>query len=240
MTEDNKPMVFNLKKKLEFRLEKAGVSKDIITRVGFLMDTSGSMVETYRSGKMNYLIERLLPVAHRFDDNGTMEVFAFSTEAYKLPDMTLENYEGYVQKNIMASWDYLRGMTNYSEGIKAFIDEWSSRKGFFGTLKSLMTKSDSKEENIPGFIILQTDGDNQDIAQTKRTIKLLKEKNIFLTIVYTSRQKVPQHVLNYETSSENVSLIYIQDLDKINDDQLYDRLVNPKFVSWLKTVSTTV
>ena len=49
----------------------------LTSRVGLVLDYSGSMSELYRNGTVQAVIEKILPVAMEFDDNGTMEVWIF-------------------------------------------------------------------------------------------------------------------------------------------------------------------
>ena len=112
------------KKKLQFRLEKEEMV-DFTARVGFSCDASGSMKSVYGSGLMNSLMEMLLVVGLKFDDNGEMEVSAFSNHNTVLPNMTEDNFKGYVDEHIIRNRNSnFWGGTYFSQAIKYFKDEW--------------------------------------------------------------------------------------------------------------------
>ena len=80
-----------LDKKVEIALEKAGLRAHA-ARVSLCLDISASMGSLFRSGKIQSLIERLLTLAVRFDDDGAIDVFTFGSEAHVEDPVTLDNF----------------------------------------------------------------------------------------------------------------------------------------------------
>ena len=69
-----------------------------IARVAVAMDYSGSMSGMFKSGMVQDVITRLLPIALKFDDNGELESWLFSEDYERLSSVTMSNYENYVKK----------------------------------------------------------------------------------------------------------------------------------------------
>lgn len=110
-------------------------------QVGLVLDYSGSMSGLYNNGTIQKVIENALPLAMEFDDNGTMEVWIFENGFRRLPDITLDNYFGYVKREILGK--YSMGGTNYAPVMKDVTNFY-------------------KDDKKPSYVMFITDGDNSD------------------------------------------------------------------------------
>lgn len=231
----------NFKKKLQFRLEKEEML-DFKARVGFSCDTSGSMRPTYGNGLMNSLMEMLLVVGLKFDDNGEMEVSAFSNNNTVLPNMTEDNFKGYVDNNIIKNRNSnFWGGTYFAPSIEYFKNEWfpnntkaPSNIGFFGKLfgKKEEPKLESKQE--PAFLIVQTDGDLHDVSETLDLLDEIENLPMFVTFITTGCTRVSDDVLNFSRRYKNVQSILFEDYGSINEDKLYTDLISDKVRDFFK------
>ncbi|MBQ5439696.1 MAG: TerD family protein, partial [Clostridia bacterium] len=89
--------VVNLSKCVVDLSKKSGVDLGSArAKVVVVLDYSGSMHTLYANGTVQRTINRLVPLGLTFDDNGTIDVFLFSTEYKKLDDLNIMNYESYV------------------------------------------------------------------------------------------------------------------------------------------------
>ena len=227
------------KKKLQFRLEKEEMV-DFTARVGFSCDASGSMKHVYGSGLMNSLMEMLLVVGLKFDDNGEMEVSAFSNHNTVLPNMTEDNFKGYVDENIIRNRNSnFWGGTYFSPSIKYFVDEWfpkqekSKSSGFFSKFfKKEEPKQEVKQE--PAFLVVQTDGDLHDVDSTYRILNDIENLPMFVTFITTGRPYVSADILNFCEKFKNVQSILFEDYDSINEDKLYTDLISDKVRDFFK------
>ena len=115
------------------------------SRVAVVMDYSGSMSRKFRDGTVQAVLERLLPIAMQFDDNGEMEVWLFENGYRRLKNMTLENFYGYVQEEILNKKWHMGG-TEYAPVMQDIYRKYI------------------KEEpaQIPNYVIFITDGNNSD------------------------------------------------------------------------------
>lgn len=124
-------------------------------RVGLVLDYSGSMDHLYYDGTVQKVIENALPLAMEFDDNGSMEVWIFHNGCHRLPDITLDNCSGYVNREILGK--YNMGGTNYAPVMNDVTKTY-------------------KDSNVPCYVMFITDGDNSDKAEA---INITKESSKF-------------------------------------------------------------
>ena len=89
-------------------------------RVAMVMDYSGSMSNLFRNGSVQDTITRLLPIALKFDDNGELESWLFSSHKTRLAAVTLKNYENYV-KNVVNRSGMSMGGTYYAPVLKDVV-----------------------------------------------------------------------------------------------------------------------
>lgn len=90
------PGLVNLAKKAQVCLEKKKLD-NVKGRVAIVLDASGSMSNQYSSGKVQEVIERILPLAVHFDDDGSLDCWAFADREKRLEPVTLSNYKNYVR-----------------------------------------------------------------------------------------------------------------------------------------------
>jgi len=104
-----KNVVIDLKKEKDIENENA----DTV----LCLDFSQSMYTLYHSGFVQQVMNRNIPIALGFDPKGSMPVYIFNDDAWRiLPDVTLENLDDYVKNNILSKYNF--GGTMYAPAIK--------------------------------------------------------------------------------------------------------------------------
>jgi stress response protein SCP2 len=211
------PQLISLAKKATLSLEKHHLT-DTIARVGLVLDASGSMMSQYRIGKVQEVIERLLPLAVHFDDDGELDVWAFSRKVLELPPATLRNHADFIDtvKGGWRNWDMM-SINNEPEVIKAVIKHY-------------------KTTLLPVFVIFISDG---GVSQNK-IIKELLTNAAHLPIFW---QFVGIGGRNYGVLEQldtmagrivdNCGFFALDDLYSVSEQALYDRLLS-EFPLWLK------
>ncbi len=71
------PHLVDLAKKATVSLAKSGL-QETIARVGLVLDGSGSMHHQYQSGRVQELLDQVLPHALHFDDDGELDGWVFT------------------------------------------------------------------------------------------------------------------------------------------------------------------
>ncbi len=87
--------IIDLTKKSLVQLEKKKLL-GVTARVALVLDASGSMDGQYRRGDVQKVVNRLMPLAIHFDDDGSFESWAFAAETTQLDDVTLNNVNDFI------------------------------------------------------------------------------------------------------------------------------------------------
>lgn len=206
----------DLSKKINLRKEKIGISlakknvESIVAEVKVVIDKSGSMYELYKDGTVKETIERLAPLAFKFDDDGAMETMLFNTRIKELPDVTEDNLYSYFDDYI--GEDEADGGTRYDRPIYKIL-EYAKRR----------------EKQVPIFVIFITDGEDGDENSTKEALIESSNYDIYYQFVGIGNEKFRflEELDNLKGRKfDNAGFIKIQDLNKISDERLYEQLLD--------------
>ena len=217
-----KKSVISLDKTLISLEKKSGLSfADHRAKVAVVMDYSGSMSSLYRSGAVQEVLTRLMPLALRFDDNGELDVWLFHHHYYRVESMDLNNFENYVKDEI-TSKNYRMGTTSYAPVLEDVL-----RKYFV---------EDAATSNIPTFVVFITDGSNDDKRATNEIIKESSYKNIFIQFVGIGNERF-EYLERLDDLTgrpvDNTGFIKVSDMARLSDEQLFDLLLD-QYPDWLK------
>lgn len=193
----------------------------LIARVCMVMDFSGSMDRLYATGKVQAVVERLLPVAMQFDDNGVMEAWLFSNDCNRIPDIDLNNYYDYIKNNKLTKRYYMGG-TEYAPVIKDVCKKYM----------------EEEPADIPTLVLFITDGDNSDKNETTKVIKKASNYPIFWQFVGIGNSRFSYLEQLDEMGGryvDNANFFSVNDLDRISDDELYNRLL-AEYPEWINKV----
>lgn len=214
--------VISLDKSLISLEKKSGVSfSGHRAKVAVVMDYSGSMSSLYKDGSVQKVLNRLMPLALRFDDNGELDVWIFDDSYHRIESMYLDNFESFVTEEITSKYRRM-GMTSYAP-----------------VLNDLMQKyfvEDVDTSDIPTFVIFITDGVNDDQRETDNAIRTSSHKNMFIQFVGIGSSRFPYlEKLDDLTGRpvDNTGFIKVADMGKLDDEELYTMLLD-QYPDWLK------
>ena len=199
-------------------------------KVAVDLDYSGSMRSLYRNGNVQKAINRLLPLALRFDDNGELDVWLFETGFRRMESMGIDNFESYVDEEIMSKNLHFGG-TNYAPVLQ-------DNKKFYcnGDKRGLSALINKHKDNTPAFVIFITDGDNFDKRDTNNIITELAKENVFIQFVGIGNDDF-SYLKRLDDlkgrECDNTGFIKVSDFDSLSDDELYNELL-VQYVDWLK------
>jgi stress response protein SCP2 len=147
--------LLDLTKRAAVTLEKRGLGEHT-ARVALCLDISGSMIMLYRSGKVQALVERVLALGLRFDDNAEVDVFLFGRDGHEAGTVGLDSYRGWTDR--MLQQRPLEGGTDYAAAMHLI------RKEYFGSGgKRKKPHADSQ----PVYVMFVTDGHTSSEQATK-------------------------------------------------------------------------
>lgn len=211
------PRLSELTKKAVVSLEKKQLA-DVRAQVVLVLDASGSMNWQYSQGRVQRLLDKVLPLALMFDDDGVLECWAFASHFQRLADASIDNIDDYIEQanggweewNI--GWD-----NNEPEVIRAIYDL-------------------HKDDALPVYVIFVSDGGIYLNDPIKDLIKKAAKAPIFWQFVgiggsgYGVLEKLDKMWGRYV---DNANFFALDDIDSISDEALYDRLMG-EFPLWLR------
>ena len=217
---------------------------NIKAKVVVALDYSGSMSALYRKGTVQKTLNRLVPLGLTFDDNGSIDVYSFECKYRKFDDLTISNYDDYVEEVINKS-GYSMGGTNYAGVLEDIVFggtrvETVQKKGFLGFGKKAVTKEVKGDaivsEDQSTFVIFITDGENMDKRETDAIIRRISKENVFVQFVGIGSER-----FNYlqkldeldGRERDNTGFVKLDELDAVSDSELYTSVLE-EFASWLK------
>lgn len=210
--------MLNLRKEtFALTLEKKAIHNPR-ARVAVVMDESGSMSDLYENGTVQSVIERILPVALKLDDNGELDIWTFNSHFKRFPSITEEEFYNYVNREIMPkiSWGGTRYAPVIYDIVKKYVKEEPS--------------------DIPTFVIFITDGENADREEARRAITEASNHNIFFQFIGIGNEnfKFLQELDDLKGRKiDNADFFKIQNINKISDDDLYNKLMT-EYPHWEK------
>lgn len=195
---------------------------NLVSRVAVVLDVSGSMQEAFETGMVQATLERLLPLALRFDYNGIMEFWTFNHEFQRHPPLTRANFYDYIQ-------EYNVG---YGGGTR-----------YFSVLKDVaLYFAEENPANLPAYVIFITDGDSLDTDLSDQVITYASYLPIFFQFIGIGKNTGPKDFRYLRKLDEmdgrcvdNANFFAIptlSDINLISDEALYMKLLD-EYPRWL-------
>lgn len=227
-------MALSLEKKSELvrlNLAKRQVPTDIKIAVKAVIDVSGSMRHFFDDGTMQELFDRLIPVGMRFDDNQSLEAFAFSDTVKKVSDIRVADFGSYVSKFLSeARRGPLWGGTKYSQALEAVLEDLNPKKTWgqmFGLGKPQAIK--------PSYIKFITDGDTMgDQDATERLLEKLGNFKCYVQLIGIGHGSSFGDLQMWAKEFDHVGFVTFPDLENTSDQQMYEQLLSVEFCNWIK------
>lgn len=214
------PHLVDLTKKSIISLEKNKIL-GLEARVGLVLDCSGSMFMQYAEGDVQKLIDRVLPLAVNFDDDGNFECWAFGEQTVRLNDVSLDNVKNYIETTDggWEQWNIGHPYNYEPEAIEAVINHYSRFKN-----------------GIPTYIIFVSDGGIYEDLKISDLIRKSATLPIFWQFIGIGGQSYG--ILEELDSMEgrvidNCNFFSLDKIDQYPDEKLYDLMLQ-EFPLWLK------
>ena len=205
-----KPLVFELKNK---NLETT------VARVGLVLDISGSMVPRFKNGTVQSIVNKTLPLAVQFDDDGELDFWFYGTTARKMDSVNLKNYTTAVPEDWKHLMLDLGGRNNEPIVMRMVVDEY-------------------KDTKIPAYVLFITDGGVNQKKEIQNIITEASHLPIFWQFVgvggknYGILEKLDTMTGRYV---DNAGFFALDDFKKVSNEELYARLLE-EFPSWLEEI----
>lgn len=214
-----KPRLVNLAKQADQVILAKGLN-DITARVIIVLDASGSMYGQYQDGDVQRTIERIVPLAVKFDDNATLECYAFASDCKQLSDITLSNIDNYLHNEGL-----------YSYGVDIGIGGSNNEERIITQILK-----DTKDSKLPIFVVFICDGGVGNDSGIEKAIRASCSQPIFWQFVGIggSSYGVLKKLDNLKGRPiDNANFFELSKLTAVSETQLYDKLLN-EFPQYLK------
>ena len=215
------PYLMDLTKKSLLSLEKHNLL-NVKARVALILDYSGSMSQQYKRGDVQKVIERIMPLALNFDDDGCFECWAFAEKALRLPDVSLENLNDYISSKQTGykTWKAGAGYNNEPAVLAAVLDYFIKQS----------------PSTLPVYIIFISDGGVSEAGKIKKILQAASSQPIFWQFVGIGGRNYGL-LEKLDTMQgrvvDNCNFFQIDHIDSMSEATLYDLLLQ-EFPIWLK------
>ncbi len=214
------PQLLSLAKKAQISLEKKKLG-DVQAQVALVLDASGSMFHQYFDGTVQKVIERILPLAVHFDDDGALDCWGFGCLAYKLDSVTLKNVKNYTKHQRL---DDDRGLSRFDIGNDEPV-----------VIKEIIKYYKKSKSSLPAYVVFISDGGVGSDDEIEELLRESASLPIFWQFVGIGGSDYGI-LENLDTMMgrvvDNCNFFALDDLHQISEQELYDRLLE-EFPQWL-------
>nr|WP_313423339.1 VWA domain-containing protein [Moraxella sp.] len=211
--------IIDLTKKSLVQLEKKNLL-DVQARVALVLDASGSMNHQYNNGDVQKVVDRLMPLAINFDNDGSFECWAFAQYTTQLDDVTLTNVNQFIQTT-------KRGWRNWQVGARINQE--------IPAIEAVINYYQQFDDGIPVYVLFISDGGVGSGRQMQKVLTQAATLPIFWQFVgiggrnYGVLEKLDDMAGRI---IDNCNFFELERITGISDERLYELLLE-EFPSWL-------
>ena len=212
--------IIDLTKKSLVQLEKKNLL-GLTARVALVLDASGSMDGQYRRGDVQKVVNRLMPLAIHFDDDGCFECWAFAQKTKQLDNVTLNNVNDFINTT-QRGWKNWHVGARYNEEIPA--------------IEAVIAYFQKMKDQIPTYVLFISDGGVGSRRQMQKLLTKAAELPIFWQFVgiggrdYGALEKLDEMSGRIV---DNCNFFSLDRIESVSDERLYELLLE-EFPDWLK------
>ncbi len=156
--EKDAPHLVSLAKQLTVSLEKKKL-QDVIAKVALVLDASGSMSSQYSRGDVQLVVNKVVPIAVHFDDDGELDTWAFANKSQSLTPVTVKNINGYVNREWGGWQQWMAKLESGYNNEPVVMNE---------IVKTYM------RSNLPAYVIFISDG---GVGYSEQIAKIITESS---------------------------------------------------------------
>ncbi len=213
---EHAPELVSLAKPIMVELKKKNI-QDVIARVALVIDISGSMTGRFSDGTVQQIVNKILPLAVQFDDDGELDFWYYGSRCKRMDAVTMQNYSTAVPYD----WQKLMRKLGYGNNepvvMKEVIDEYQRSK-------------------LPAYVIFVTDGGIYETGKIKKLLVDSSRYPIFWQFVGVGGSDYGI-LEDFDNMSgryvDNANFFALDDFRSVPNTELYSRLLG-EFPEWLK------
>lgn len=220
--------IIDLTKKSLVQLEKKNLL-NVQARVALVLDASGSMNWQYKNGDVQRIVNRLMPLAINFDDDGQFECWAFANLTTQLDDVNLNNVNDFINQTQLGwkNWHVGARINNEIPAIEAVIDYFYPQ-----------SKKSIAQSNLPVYVLFISDGGVGNRRQMEKILTECANLPIFWQFVGVggSNYGVLEKLDDLQGRVvDNCNFFALDHIKSVSDERLYELLLE-EFPQWLQAI----
>jgi len=221
-------ITLDLSKAFELDLTKAGVIEIPTMQVKVAIDKSGSMYYLYTSGWVDSLLNVFAAVGMTFDNDSSLDVAFFEEELFESAPITLKNTaQNYIKRhNIVA-----QGGTEFCPVLE-WINQQEDKEQVSLWKRWLGKPTPKPVKQYPTYVVMLTDGENQDRGKFDKKLNNLKDDQ-FLQIIGIGRGVPVKYLEGLAEKHDKVAFTYISNPTQETEETLLATLTNDKLVAFI-------
>lgn len=227
--EKEAPQLISLAKPLRVSLEKNNLL-GVVVQVALLIDISGSMTNIFERGTVQNVINKMVPLAMEFDDNGEFELWYFGSRTKRKEAVKISNY-----MQATDNWKIIMNDCGYGTEL-------------YPAMKQVIEEYESSD--IPAYVLCITDGATSNERKVEELVIKSSKLPIFWQFVGLSQES--QSLFGFFGGSgnsnfgllekldnlrgrtvDNANFFSLNDIDRVDNEELYSRML-AEFPIWLK------
>ncbi|RKN43178.1 VWA domain-containing protein [Streptomyces hoynatensis] len=245
LTKGEEALPIDMRKRLSLRKEQVAVSLakrgagGVRARVVLVLDASGSMAKLYAKGIVAGVVERMAAVAAALDDDGTMQAWTFASNPARLPDLTIAELPAWIGLHVRVGEMGLFGRRKKAApGLQPGqvdmkqVGIQNEEQKVIEEVRNFVRATPVPE---PTLVLFFSDGGVYRNAEIEGQLRMSEPEPVFWQFVGLGRSNygVLQKLDTLpDRSIDNVGFFSVNDIAKVPDAELYDRLLS-EFPSWL-------
>ncbi len=216
--ERSAPQLLSLAKPITIELKKRNLL-DCVARVALVMDISGSMSGHYQNGTVQEIVNKILPLAVQFDDDGELDFWYYGSRHKRMPSVNMNNYRQAVPRD----WEALMCKLGYGNNEPPVMRE---------------VVEEYKHSKLPAYVVFVTDGGVDNEWEIQEVMRKASHHPIFWQFVgvggfgYGVLERLDTMTGRYV---DNANFFALDDFRTVGNAELYSRLLN-EFPQWLKEI----
>jgi stress response protein SCP2 len=234
--------------KVDLRKHKVGVSLKKLgiehekADVTFVIDGSGSMTHLYANGTTQETVERIAPVALRLDVDGTMDTWYYASSCKQVAALDAHNLEGFVARTLPTPGARIGSVETGKKGFFGGVARSGGESIGYGNnepvVMNAILATEPPRRTVPRLVIFLTDGgiDRGTSEVIKDILRSASRQPIFWQFVGVGNANygVLRELDTVEGRMiDNAGFFSVDDLTRITDEELYDRILS-EFPAWLR------
>lgn len=204
-----------------------------------LLDKTGSFKDEYEEGLVQGVCQSVFPFVLETDPDKKMPIFTFGNDVVEHPEITLENWDGYIRNQKLDRDGRWGSFTEYAPVIERAL-KYSGfiSSGLFGA----KYKANAKD-GYPVVGYLGTDGANRDADRVWELMDLCREHkmNFYLMCLGLDTDGREPFVFLRDLADEypNVGFARLQNIERLLETgEFYSRMVPQEMADWLREKRT--